>query len=277
MGACEICGQPAGVLRKVHKACEQRRIDAWEAMVRRARSVASGREEDPELHTAIARLSSEAFAPDDWNRKALVVGWEAAVDQALEDGVLTETEEQHLEAFIPRFELALAELNARGALERLGKAKVLRDLVEKGVVPKVGPVDGLPFNLVKSESLVWLFKDVAYHELRTRTHYEGKSAGVSIRIAKGVYYRTSSFTGHPVETIHAVRVDTGFLGATTKHVYFSGPMKSFRVPYTKIVNFTKYSDGIGIQRDAMTAKPQTFVTGDGWFTYNLLTNLSNLS
>ena len=27
-------------------------------------------------------------------------------------------------------------------------------------------------------------------------------------------------------------------------------------------------------RDAQTAKPQTFRTGDGWFPYNLVTNLA---
>jgi hypothetical protein len=48
------------------------------------------------------------------------------------------------------------------------------------------------------------------------------------------------------------------------------------VAYDKIVSFTPYSDGIGIQRDAQTAKPQVFVTGDGWFTYNLIANLAKV-
>ena len=29
-------------------------------------------------------------------------------------------------------------------------------------------------------------------------------------------------------------------------------------------------------RDAQTAKPQTFRTGDGWFPYNLAVNLSQM-
>jgi hypothetical protein len=59
-------------------------------------------------------------------------------------------------------------------------------------------------------------------------------------------------------------------------VYFASSLKSFRVRYEKIVAFTPYSDGIGIQRDATTAKPQAFLTGDGWFVYNLVTNVANL-
>ena len=62
------------------------------------------------------------------------------------------------------------------------------------------------------------------------------------------------------------------LGLTTKHLYFAGARKKFRVRYAKIVSFEPYSDGLGIMRDAQTAKPQTFRTGDGWFAYNLAAN-----
>ena len=61
-------------------------------------------------------------------------------------------------------------------------------------------------------------------------------------------------------TVHA---DTGLLGLTTKHVHFAGSRKRFRVRYDKIVAFDSYEDGFGIMRDAQTAKPQAFRTGDG--------------
>ena len=66
------------------------------------------------------------------------------------------------------------------------------------------------------------------------------------------------------------------LGLTTKQIYFSGSRKRFRVRYDRIVTFDPYDDGSGIMRDAQTAKPQTFRTGDGWFAYNLATNLAQM-
>jgi hypothetical protein len=63
---------------------------------------------------------------------------------------------------------------------------------------------------------------------------------------------------------------------TTKHLYFHGAKKAFRVGWDKVVFFMPYSDGIGIQRDATRAKPQFFITGDGWFIYNLVTNAAKL-
>ena len=58
-----------------------------------------------------------------------------------------------------------------------------------------------------------------------------------------------------------------------QHIYFAGRRKSSG-PVHKIVAFEPFSDGFGIMRDAQTAKPQTFRTGDGWFAYQLVTNLA---
>jgi hypothetical protein len=71
-------------------------------------------------------------------------------------------------------------------------------------------------------------------------------------------------------------VDTGLLAITNKHIYFSGGEKDLRVPYAKVVAFHPFSNGVGIIRDTSNAKLQIFVTGDGWFTYNLITNLARL-
>jgi len=73
-----------------------------------------------------------------------------------------------------------------------------------------------------------------------------------------------------------VHVDTDLLGVTTKHIYFAGASKRFRINYSKIVAFEPYEDGIGVQRDAQRAKHQSFLTGDGWFVYNLIVNLAQM-
>jgi hypothetical protein len=93
---------------------------------------------------------------------------------------------------------------------------------------------------------------------------------------KGVYYRVGAFSGRSVEHTERVHIDTGIVIITSKNIYFVGPRKSVRLPYAKIVSFEPFSDAIGVMRDATPAKPQIFVTGDGWFTYNLVTNLARL-
>ena len=35
-------------------------------------------------------------------------------------------------------------------------------------------------------------------------------------------------------------------------------------------------DRFGTMKEALSAKPQTFLTGDGWFVYNLAVNLAQM-
>ena len=99
---------------------------------------------------------------------------------------------------------------------------------------------------------------------------------MSIRAARGLYYRPSTFRSQPIEWEETVHADTGMLGLTTRHLHFAGNRKRSRVRYDRIVTFDPYDNGFGIMRDAQTVKPQAFRTGDGWFAYNLATNLSQL-
>ena len=109
-----------------------------------------------------------------------------------------------------------------------------------------------------------------------RRERQGTSHGVSIRVARGLYYNPRQFRSRPIEWEETVHADTGLLGLTTKHVYFAGPKKKFRVRYDRIVAFEPYNEGFGIMRDAQTARPQTFRTGDGWFAYDPAATLAQM-
>ena len=209
-------------------------------------------------------------------RQLLVRAWETAVEKTLEDGLLTLDEESALHEYLDHFGLTKEDLNANGAQTTLVQAAVIRE-VTQGIIPQRQNIQGrVPFNLMKSEQLVWVIQGVDYLETVVRRERQGTSHGVSIRVAKGLYYSPRQFRSRPIEWEETVHADTGTLGLTTKHVYFAGSRKKFRVRYDHIVSFEPYEDGFGIMRDAQTAKPQTFRTGDGWFPYNLVTNLAQM-
>lgn len=275
MGICRYCGQPAGFLRRIHQACREAHDQALRELSLAARDAAIGRVALAKVKQAMQAATSNHVGRDT-ARNALVAGWGEAVEHFLEDGVLDEEEEQHLLSFQREHNLVQAELDAQGHYSRLVKGGALRDIMN-GTIPSRLEVAGvLPFNFQKKEQLVWLFQDVEYLEDKTRRHYEGGSAGMSFRVAKGVYFRTAAFKGYPVERTERVSGGRGLMGITNKHIYFAGERKSFRVRHDKIVTHMPFSNGVGIIRDAANAKPQIFVTADGWFTYNLLSNVSQL-
>jgi hypothetical protein len=207
----------------------------------------------------------------------VAAAWESALCDALEDNVLTPEEEHALIEFRDRFNLSSEELDRKGSYSKLVKAAVLRELFEGKIPERVHVRGSIPFNLKRGETIVWVFNNVQYYECRARRTYVGGYGGLSVRVAKGVYLKGGAFRGNPVVTTQTMLVDQGTLAATKNHLYFQGPRKSFRVPYDKITSFTPYADGIGIQRDAPSARPQSFLTGDGWFAYNLIANLARLA
>ena len=228
---------------------------------------------DTRLKELAATLKESALLPVE-QRDVLAQAWEAAVEGSLEDGPLTLEEENALVRYLHHFDLSQEDVDANGAYHNMVKSIVIREAAE-GIIPnRLGDATNLPFNLMKSEQLVWVINDVDYYEIKTMRERRGTSHGLSVRVAKGLYYRPGTFRSRAVEWDETVHADSGVLGVTSKHIYFHGPKKRFRVRYDKIVSFEPYNDGIEIMRDAQTAKPQVFRTGDGWFIYNLVTNLA---
>lgn len=283
MGNCKYCGKPAGFLRSKHAECEEQHRqreytiqNGCAQIISESLCAIKGSEPFAALEAKIAEIEQSHFVASGQRKSLLIRAWEQAVDGFLDDGILDKTEETRLGEFKSHFGLSQADLNGNGALVKTAKAGVIRDVLD-GTIPQRVTIDGnLPINFQKGEKIVWAFADSKYLEDKTRRHYVGGSHGVSVRVMKGVYYRVGAFKGHPVETTERVHIDTGWVVVTDKNIYFAGPRKSVRLPYGKIISFEPFSDGIGLMRDAATAKPQVFVTGDGWFTYNLVTNLAQL-
>lgn len=281
MANCKYCGKPAGLLRKKHADCEKQHKEqlhsiekASSKIIAEALTAIKGTENFEVLIEKFSEIERSHSIPTQNKRPLLIKSWEQAVDDFLDDGVLDENEESRLVEFKNHFSLSQEDLDRNGVLTKTTKAAVLRDILN-GVIPQKMTFDrNLPINLQKGEQVVWAFPNSQYLEDKTRRQYVGGSQGLSIRVMKGVYYRAGAFKGRSIEYNERVHVDTGLVILTNKNIYFAGSQKSLRLPYNKIVTFEPFSDGIGIMRDTMTAKPQIFVTNDGWFTYNLVSNLS---
>ena len=84
-------------------------------------------------------------------------------------------------------------MNDAGVHTSVVKAAVIREITE-GVVPQRQNNQGrIPFNLMKSETLVWVVEGVDYFGTVVRRERRGSSHGLSIRVARGLYYRPSTF------------------------------------------------------------------------------------
>lgn len=273
MGKCPYCNKSAGIFKKLHKECEEKHKRTKELI---SNTLTEKFEDLNNLNfNELKSLSKESFVSDSEYEDLISNTYSNVLDQYLDDGVLSKEEENKLEKFMEKSELSQDVFDKNDSLSKTIRASILRDLLNKNEITNRLKVNGnLPFKFQKSENLIWLFQNVELFEQRIKTTYEGGSHGVSLRIAKGVYYRTNSFKGHPVKTTKIVPIATGIVALTEKHIYFSSSIKNFRINYEKIITIDPYSDGIGITKDGVTAKPQVFKNVDGWFCYNFIKNIS---
>lgn len=124
---------------------------------------------------------------------------------------------------------------------------------------------------------IWMCAGASLYEEQIKREMVGRSNGVSIRIAKGVYYRTSGFRGYPVETTITKQLSAnGRLILTTKNIYYQSTEKSVRLPYNKIVAYDSYSDAIGIHKEGANPKPILIKGIDGCLVYNMVMNIPNI-
>lgn len=283
MGDCVYCGKPVGFMRSKHAECEREHQEeqallrgAGGQLVQRLRNGILGSQAMPALEADIRHLAKSSGIADYQMKPLLVNAFGKAVEDALMDDLLSQQEELRLLQFMGQFRLGQDDLNKSGAFGRLVKSAVLRDLLEGKIPRRITFTTDLGVNLQKSESVLWVFEGTRYYEDKIRRETVGRTQGVSIRVMKGVYYRVGGFRGRPVETQERRHIGDGRLVVTTKHMYFVSPQKSVRVPFAKIISFEPYEDGLGLTRDAANALPQTFVTGDGWFSFNLVSNVAQL-
>jgi hypothetical protein len=133
-----------------------------------------------------------------------------------------------------------------------------------------------PINLEHGEVVLWVFNNATYYTPRTNTKYVGSSHGISVRVMKGVYYRTSAFESRPVQTQHLSNEGTGNFVVTNRNVFFLTLLQTLKIPIKKIASIAPYSDGIAIMRDGVSAKLTIFAIEDPWFAANAISRLNKL-
>ena len=199
---------------------------------------------------------------------------EKAATNFLKDGLLSPQEERLVNEYTTSFGIQPASLPAKyqsGDIAKITQAGILSGLQQGQLPPQTM---GYPIMLGKGESVLWVYNDVKCFEEKVQKEYIGNRGGISVRVCKGVYYRPSTSRVRPVEHNYMNLEGTGSLYVTNKHLIFNSPTKGVKIPYTKIIGVTPYSDGIELNRDG-NAKRMILQGFDSWFVMNLLSVVAN--
>ena len=198
-----------------------------------------------------------------------------AAGKFLEDGLISNDEQIQLSDFTQSLQLPTNNLPAEytgSNIEKIHQAEILRRL--QSGLPLKQSITNIPIMLTQGEIVIWIYNNICMYQEKITREWVGRHGGISFRIMKGVYYRTGSSKGHPVERSSMENIGTGILILTNKNICFHSPNRSIKIPYSKIVGMTPYSDGIEIHQDGTKAQRQVFQGFDSWFMMNLLSYIN---
>lgn len=274
MGKCVFCGHSAGWFRKKHIRCIERHEKAKPAIQNLVSETLGNPSKMDGLFDRVKELSLSGFMTPEERIHYSALGIARGVELMLGDHIISEQEFSRLEQALQELEVGPDIQRNTGLHEIMAKALTLSAL-NQGQIPTdlIKLPEDLPFLIQKSETVVWVFGQVSVSERTTQVQYQGSSRGVSIRIVKGVYYRTGAFKGHPVEVEKMKPLGKGVLAVTTKHIYFASSKTSFKIPIPKLVAIQAYDTGLQIQKDGVRSKPILLSGIDVWFASNLLSLL----
>jgi hypothetical protein len=275
MGRCTICGKSAGLFKTQHKTCVDRNLVFSDKI--RAFFVQALASDMPvqRFHDLVAQGCREHFIDDDGLNFLATEGVAMMIEAALADHVLTEADDRRITEFVDAFNVDTQQLELRNdALSKLIKAKVLRDLDNNVLKDRVDFTGTTAPNLDPGEVSLWSFTSATYLTQRSKTQFVGGSQGISIRLARGLYYRTGVFKGEPIRTDYLAVEAVGTLILASRNVYFLSDLKALKLPVKRIIAVNLHTDAIIIMAGVTTAKPHIFKIDDPPFAANVLGRLS---
>jgi tellurite resistance protein len=173
----------------------------------------------------------------------------AAFVAAKSDEQVTASEEKELQD-VQQY-LGLADSEIQATKKELTRLRLLNE-IQQGNLPLMTIANIVT---VKGEKAYWAEPALLAEEKVIRTRYEGRSQGVSFRIAKGVSYRVGGFRGHAVSETGVVPVSNGEFIITSKRIIFRGDGKSFATKLDKILDIQLFTNGIHLSENNR-AKPR---------------------
>ena len=199
--------------------------------------MASDGEISHEEERRIKELLMEAELTDKQQSQGFIQAYKKAYEHVMSDEVVTQQEHEALKRIQRLFNIPSDKISAE--LQVLDKHKVLRQ-IQSGILPTCHT------NIILKKGEVAHFSYFAdlIEERAVRGRYQGGSAGVSFRVAKGVNFRVGQSRGTYHSDREPVAVSSGKLIVTNKRIIFDGDKKGFNITIGQLLSYEVFDNSI---------------------------------
>src|SRR5438552_1465001 len=243
MAVCRYCGQKAGWFSEAHEAC----ITSSQQGCERVASAVASSVVDKLVPPALAQkvwsetkpqldqLATEHRIPANDMRDALLKGWSTGAEQIATAEPLSLDRFTVLNAFYQVMGFTDQEMKLTDGFLAGVFSMLLWSVMVYGDPKAVASVSRHPFNLRGGETPLMFFGSVVYAKETVSRSSQGGYGGMSIRLARGVYYHFGGFKGQRIDTSTLKEIDYAGMLLTTQNIYFGGDHTTSRLPYDHVV------------------------------------------
>lgn len=203
----------------------------------------------------------------------LVYAFKQQVNQLLDKGSVNEEEGVQLISFFESLGLSRQTMQNQNEYVQLSKLMVLTCIFSGKTPTGVNPPSNVFLRFDADEQILATLENAKYYELVEVRSRVGISSGSSIGVGRGRYIRTGAFFSTPITSQQLQEKGKGAFCLTNMNLYFVSNTKTVKFTYDKILSFTPYSDGLGIHLVDSRRRPIVIGNIDGWFVYNIVTNV----
>ncbi len=237
-----------------------------------------------ELQQVVDKLTTEYRIPVSNLSSALVQGWSTGSATLAVAEPLPAEKWEVIAKLYRLMGFTDADVRRTDGFVTSAFSMLLWSVMVEGNPNLLASVQSHPFNLHPGEIPLMFFGSVVYSKETAARSYQGGYGGMSVRLARGVYYHFGGFRGQRIDASTLKEIDYGGMLMTTQNIYFGGEHTNFRIPYERVTSFRPHSDGIGLFRDTASAKAEVFTVLEpgrdggnpvparpvfGWFLFNM--------
>ncbi len=261
MAKCIVCNRSAGPFYSLHKACYKIYEDTRKCIHRvYSNSIKLSIQEDKFKQTIDECKPSSSFSQDLFI-SLLKREWQDQALQIVKSKSLNCTHADYLLSVAAYLGIDGKEVEPH-LFSRLANIKYLAKLNQNENISYLAKEVHDELEMLVDESIIWVFEETVKEKQQKEA--EEKQWSVFYAVVNNLFNKSR------YKELEVKVEGTGKFVITNRSIYYLDGKDVTKIDFADIYSLTPLKDGIRIQSTQRDTMPNTYITGDGRFTYALL-------
>ena len=268
MGKCVVCSKSAGPFHQLHKKCLPAYQGARKCLQESVSACLEVGNLNSELISNIQSCKPRENFSEIQFKELVVEAWQKQAKQIVKDPTLDVVSAKVLVNIASEFEIGNDDVEDY-LLVRLSNIEHLDHFQRNQAIEEISVEVPSGVELAQNESIVWEFNDTSKAE---QQRYSQEKEWTVFRTVMNNALFKKRYKDLAISTEEA-----GTLVVTNQGLFYKNKQDVSHTKYSEIYSITPMKNGVRVQATNRDSMPETYVTGDGRFTYTLLQHVQDIN